>query len=128
MAYIITEQILKDYIEHLIEEEKSIATIKKYTCDIRKLMTYARGKEITKKLMLNFKEDLRVKKEYKLSSINSFLVAVNKLFEYLGWYGLNVKLYRIQNDAFASKTIDISMQEYRNLVMAAWHKGKKGLP
>ena len=127
MSYIITEQILKEYREYLIEEEKSIATINKYICDIRKLMVYADGKEITKRLMLEFKEDLRTGKKYKLSSINSFLIAANRLFDYLGWYGLNVKLYRIQNDAFASKKIDLSMQEYRKLVMAAWHKGKKRL-
>lgn len=127
MSYIITEQILEEYREYLIEEEKSIATINKYVCDIRKLMVYADGKEITKRLMLEFKEDLRTGKNYKLSSINSFLIAANRLFDYLGWYGLNVKLYRIQNDAFASKKIDLSMQEYRKLVMAAWHKGKKRL-
>ncbi len=127
MSYIITEQILKNYREYLIEGEKSIATINKYICDIRKLMDYANGQEITKKLMLEFKESLRVDKNYKLSSINSFLIAANRLFDYLEWYGLNVKLYQIQNDVFASKKIDLSMQEYRKLVMAAWHKGKKRL-
>ncbi len=127
MLHIITEQILENYKEYLTEEEKSIATINKYICDIRKLIDYAAGQEITKKLMLEFKEYLRVDKKYKLSSINSFLIAANRLFDYLGWYGINVKLYRIQNDAFASKKIDLSMQEYRKLVMAAWHKGKKRL-
>lgn len=31
MSYVITEQILEDYKEYLIEEEKSKATIDKYT-------------------------------------------------------------------------------------------------
>lgn len=114
MSYIITEQILENYREYLIEEEKSIATINKYICDIKKLIDYADGQEITKKLMLEFKEYLRVDKKYKLSSINSFLIAANRLFDYLGWYGLNVKLYRIQNDAFASKKLTCQCRNTEN--------------
>ncbi len=127
MLHIITEQILDEYKQYLINEEKSILTVNKYICDIRKLMNYANGQEITKKLMLNFKKDLRVNNQYKLSSINSFIIAANRLFDYLEWYGLNIKIYHIQNEAFASKKIDLSMQEYRKLVTAAMHKGKKRL-
>ncbi len=127
MLHIITEQILDEYRKHLINEEKSMATVNKYICDIKKLMDFAGENEITKKLMFDFKEYLRVKKKYKLSSINSFLIAANGLFKYLEWYGLGVKLYHIQNEAFASKKIDLSMQEYRKLVTAAMRKGKKRL-
>lgn len=127
MKHIITEEILQMYSEHLDMEEKSIATIKKYMCDIKKLMKYAKGQEITKKLMLRYKEYLRVDKKYKLSSINSFLIAANQLFEYLEWYGLHVKTYRIQKEAFASGKVDLSMQEYKKLVAAARQKGKKRL-
>ncbi len=76
-------------------------------------MDYANGQEITKKLMIEFKEYLRVNKKYKLSSINSFLIAANRLFAYLEWYGLGVKLYHIQNEAFASKKTNLSLQEHQ---------------
>ena len=125
MLNIITEEMLKNYREFLVEEEKSISTISKYICDVKKLMVYANGREITRKLIFQFKENLRVKKGYKLTSINTFLIAANRLFEYLGWYGLRVKLYSIQNNAFESKILDLSLQEYRKLVMAAWRKGKR---
>lgn len=36
MSHIITEQILDEYRKYLIDEEKNIATINKYTCDIKK--------------------------------------------------------------------------------------------
>ncbi|MCX4325948.1 MAG: tyrosine-type recombinase/integrase [Lachnospiraceae bacterium] len=127
MGHIITEKILQKYSEYLDMEEKSKATIKKYICDIKKLMAYAGGQEITKKLMLEYKEHLRINKKYKLSSINSFLIAANRLFEYLEWYGLHVKTYRIQKEAFATGKMDLSMQEYKKLVAAARHKGKKRL-
>ncbi len=127
MKRIITEEILQRYSEYLNLEEKSVATIKKYICDIKKLMEYAKGQEITKKLMLGYKEYLRIDKKYKLSSINSFIIAANRLFEYMEWYGLNVKTYRIQKEAFTSGKMDLSMQEYKKLVAIARRKGKKRL-
>lgn len=127
MKRIITEEILQKYSRYLSMEEKSKATIKKYICDIKKLMAYAGGREITKELMLNYKEYLHIDKKYKLSSINSFLIAANRLFEYLEWYGFNVKTYHIQKEVFAQKKMDLSIKEYKKLVTAARRKGKKRL-
>jgi site-specific recombinase XerD len=87
--------MLEKYKEYLKEEEKSRATISKYIRDIKKLLDYAGGREITKRLVLDYKEDLRINKKYKLSSINSFLIAVNRFLEYMGWYGMRVKTYNI---------------------------------
>ncbi len=125
--YFITEQVLRDYKSYLVMEEKSKATISKYICDIKKLANYASGRKITKELVVAYKEDLRTKKNYKLSSINSFLVAANRLFEYLGWYGLHVKTYRIQKEAFTPAGKDLSKAEYKKMVQAALQKGKKRL-
>jgi len=125
MKHIITEKILEKYKKYLREEEKSIATISKYIRDIRKLADYAGKREITKKLVLDYKEDLRINKKYKLSSINSFLIAVNRFLEYMGWYGMRVKTYSIQREVFAPAGRDLSLQEYRKLVYAAKYKGKK---
>lgn len=122
-GYFITEQILKEYKIHLVMEEKSKATISKYICDIKKLAEYASGRSITKELVVAYKEDLRTKKNYKLSSINSFLAAANRLFEYLGWYGLHVKTYRIQKEAFTPAGKDLSKAEYKKMVQAALQNG-----
>lgn len=127
MYKIITEQIVEQYKEYLIGEEKSAATISKYMRDIKKLQEYANGCEITKKLMIEYKEYLRINKEYKLSSINSFLIAANRLFEYMGWYELRVKTYRIQKEVYTPENRDLSKKEYKKLVSAALRKGKKRL-
>ena len=83
MERFVTEEILSGYKEYLFEEEKSELTIKKYMRDLRKLVKYAGNREVTKKLVVGYKDYLRKKKRYKLTSINSFLVAANRLFEYL---------------------------------------------
>ncbi len=46
MKKIITEELLKKYKAYLYEQEKSVATIQKYICDLKKLMDYAGGKEL----------------------------------------------------------------------------------
>ena len=124
MGRFVTEEILSGYQEYLYEEEKSEATIKKYMRDLWKLVLYAGGREVTKKMVVGYKEYLRKKKKYKLTSINSFLVAANRLFEYLGWYDLRVRTYKIQKEAFVPENRDLSREEYKRLVKAALKKGK----
>ena len=48
--YRITEQRIEDYRMHLVREEKEKPTIEKYIRNIRKLMEYASGQELTKDL------------------------------------------------------------------------------
>ena len=127
MIRIITEEMLLQYKEYLYEEEKSESTIKKYIRDLKKLAEYAEGREVTKKLVAGYKKYLKEKKEYKLTSINSFLVAANRLFEYLGWYDLRVRTYRIQKEVFVPESRNLSKTEYKRLVKAALNKGKKRL-
>lgn len=121
----ITEKMLLRYREYLYNEEKATATIKKYICDLKKLLNYVSGRAITKRLMIEYKEDLR--KRYKLTSINSFLVAANRFFEYLGWYDLRVKTYRVQKELFVPEDRDLSKEEYKRLVLSAMRQGKKRL-
>ncbi|MCI8749406.1 MAG: tyrosine-type recombinase/integrase [Lachnospiraceae bacterium] len=126
-GHFITEQILENYAKHLARDEKSRMTIRKYICDIKKLIEYADGRVVTKELVVSYKESLRTSQKYKLSSINSFLVAANRLFEYLGWYGMRVKTYRIQKEVFMPAGKDLSKAEYKRMVQAALKKGNKRL-
>lgn len=127
MKHIITEQLINEFKKYLEYEEKSAATIEKYIRDIKKLMDFAGGREITKNLMIEYKENLRIERNYKLSSINSFLIAANRLFGYLECYGLSTRTYRIQKEAFVSRKRNLSMYEYKKLVMAVRSKGNRRL-
>ena len=120
----ITDELLKDYEIFLYEQEKSKATIQKYMCDLRKLVAFSDGREITKLLVIEYKEHLRNKKKYKTSSINSFLVAANRFFEYMDWYDLRVKTYKVQREAFMPENKEISKEEYQKLVKTALEQGK----
>lgn len=119
-----TDELLKKYEIYLYEQEKSKATTQKYICDLRKLVEFAEGREMTKFLAVEYKEYLRNKKDYKTSSINSFLVAANRFFEYMGWYDLKVKTYKVQRETFIPENRELSKNEYQNLVKKAFEQGK----
>ena len=74
----ITEELLDSYKVYLYEQEKGKATIQKYMCDLRKLVEFAGGRELSKLLLIEYKDYLKNEKDYKTSSINSFLVAANR--------------------------------------------------
>ncbi len=127
MERFITEKHLMYFREHLYEEEKSSATIRKYMCDLNKLVKFIGIQELTKKKMIEFKEMLKQSDRYKLSSINSFLAAANSFMDFQGWHDLKVKTIRIQKTAFTPENRDLTKEEYQRLVQEAKKKGKNRL-
>ncbi|HBI63341.1 MAG TPA: integrase, partial [Lachnospiraceae bacterium] len=124
MGRVIKEKMLERYEAYLKSEEKSKSTIKKYLCDLRKLVDYAGGKEIDKELVLAYKDKLLTQDGYKVSSINSYLAAANSFFEYMGWLDLRVKSYHMQQETFCQENKYLSKEEYYRLVKTAKEMGK----
>lgn len=58
MKKIMTEKMLDNYKYYLYEQEKSKATIQKYICDLRKFMQYVDNSEISKSMVIQYKEYL----------------------------------------------------------------------
>lgn len=120
----ITEKLLEKFKEYLYEEEKSTATINKYICDLGKLVKYANGWELNKKLIVGYKEYLQNKGCYKSGSINSFLAAANCFFQFMDWNDLKVKTIKLQKKIFMPNNKDLSKEEYKKLINAAEKSGK----
>ncbi|MBR1743436.1 MAG: tyrosine-type recombinase/integrase [Lachnospiraceae bacterium] len=124
MVRMMTDELLGNYESYLREQEKSRATIRKYMCDLDKLVQFSGGRELTKVLVIEYKEYLRSEKNYRTSSINSFLVAANRFFEYMEWYDLKVKSFKVQKEAFMPENKELTKEEYKKLVEAAKENGK----
>jgi site-specific recombinase XerD len=120
----ITKKLLEQYKVSLYEQEKSKATIKKYLCDLRKLVEFTKNRELNKIMVIEYKKYLRDEKHYKTSSINSFLVAANRFFEYMGWHELRMKTYKVQKEMFLPEHKELSKAEYMKLIYAAKETGK----
>lgn len=115
----ITAEILERYREYMYGEEKAKQTIEKYMRDLQKLMEYVGDRNITKELMISYKEYLLNEKQYKVTSINSFLVAANRFFEYMEWYEIRVKTLKVQTEIFCLEERELSKGEYKKLVETA---------
>ncbi len=127
MKKIITEQTIETFREELVNDEKGIATIQKYLRDLKKLENFLKGAEVTKEKMLAYKKMLWDCGEYKISSINSFLVAANRFFKYMGWYENVVTIYQVQKEIFRSDEKVLTEEEYRKLIEIAEKEGKRNL-
>ena len=102
----ITDTMLEEYKKYLYEQEKSEATIQKYMCDLKKLVQFVGNKELTKLLAIQYKDYLKENYNYKTSSINSYLVAANRFFEFMGWYEFRVKTFKLQKETLYKKATD----------------------
>ena len=121
----ITEKLIKNFKEYLLNEEKSVATLEKYIRDITAFMIWCRNKDMTKGLVLEYKQKLTEK--YAPASVNSILSSLNSFFSYNEWYELKVKALKIQKQIFTNQEKELTKVEYERLLMTAKQRKNKRL-
>lgn len=124
-AKTVREKDIKRFETALYEEEMSKNTIEKYIRDVRKFQTFAYGKAITKKLTMAYKESLL--ENFKVHSVNSFLVSLNRFLEFMECYKEKVKAEKIQESIYAAEEKDLRREEYERLVKTAFKNGNERL-
>ena len=117
----ITTETLEQFKQYLIEEEKSAATVEKYLRDTIAFMVYLTEREVTKELVIEYKQKL-MDAGYAVRSINSMLASINGLFSFLGWYDCRVKTIKLQRQIFCSEDKELTKAEYVRLINAAQQK------
>ena len=115
---VITANIIDQYLNNLIKEEKSNATIEKYIRDVKRFAEFADGQRITKELVMAFKQELQ-DTELAVRSINSILASVGSLLSFLGLESCKVKSIRLQKKAYCDADQELTRKEYVRLVKAA---------
>ena len=126
MELYIQKEDIQDFQEFLYEREYSTATISKYLTDVHTFLKFAKGKDVIEKsLLLRYKEWLM--QNYAVSSVNSMLVSLNQLLEYLGGGFLKLKRVKVQKQNFADEDKEMSKEEYIRLKRAAAENGKAQL-
>ena len=125
MIKTITQDLIENFENYLINEEKTSATLEKYIRDIKAFFEWISGTEIDKQKVLNYKEYLIGK--FAPTSVNSVLSSLNSFFEFNNWYELKVKMLKIQKQIFAQKDKELSKAEYERLLDAAKAKSNERL-
>lgn len=118
-------ELIEKFKNFLENEEKAQATIEKYIRDIKNFQAWLDGKEVTKQLVLKYKN--YIIEQYAPSSANSMLSSINAFFIYMEWYECKVKTFKIQKQIFANKDKELSKKEYERLLNAAKSKNNQKL-
>lgn len=122
----LTSKVIKNFEIFLREEEKSDNTIEKYMRDVRAFSAYANGENITKEIVITYKNKL-INDSYAVRSVNSMLASLNSLFVFLGWMDCKVKSIKLQRQIFCSEEKELTKAEYLRLVNTARQKGNERL-
>lgn len=113
-----TEKTLDEFRQYLNREERAAATVSKYLRDVKTFFSYYPGKTIfVKDDILEYKKILS--QEYKSTSANSMLAALNQFFSFCDRKDLQVKQFKIQRTPFRKENRELTVEEYRKLVKAA---------
>ena len=121
-----TEIQLEKFKQFLIDEERAAATIEKYRRDVQAFFTWLPEKtEVSKEMVLEYKRKLAA--QYKSTSANSMLVALNRFFGFCGRRDLQVRLLKVQRVSFRERSREMSVEEYKRLVRAAREKKDESL-
>lgn len=121
----ITNENLSSYRIHLVNEEKSAATLEKYLRDVTEFSVWLSGKTIEKTVVLEYKAKLV--EQYAPASVNAALSSLNSFFNFMEWYDLRVKNLKIQKQIFASTDKELTKAEYGRLLQAAKQKKNERL-
>ena len=113
---------LNAFRAYLIAEEKSKATTEKYVRDVNAFMAFARERELSKQLILDYKQHL-LQQEYRPASINSMLASVNAWLRYIGKEHMKVRQLKIQRALYCAMEQELTRQEYFALVQTADRAG-----
>lgn len=117
----IGEKTVEGFRLRLIEEEKSAATVAKYTADVRAFIAFLKGEEVTKIKVTEYKSMLV--ERYAPASVNAAIASLNSFFEFLGMQSMKVKSLKIQRRIFTDREKELTKEEYGKLLCAAERKG-----
>ena len=122
MEHKMTKEQIQAYARNLRMEERSAATVKKYSLALNRLYDYLpEGKILTKEILLAWKELL--KSENAASTVNVILAAVNGFCVFQGWDGLHVRQVKTQRMIYRDSAREMTKQDYMNLLQAARTSG-----
>lgn len=109
---------LPAFVTYLQREERSACTVEKYRRDVARFLTYAKGQDLTKSLVVAYKAHLQ-ERGYAPRSVNSMLAAVNSYLAFLGREDCRVKSLRLQQSAYLPTEKELTRRELQRLLEAA---------
>ncbi len=114
---ILSDKLLKMYIQYLHEQEKSQSTINSYKRELFSLQMYIDQYPLTKEKLIAYKAILT--NQYTPSTCNVAIAAINSFLRFVGREDLAIKPLRVQKQIFENQDKELSKKDYNKLVRAA---------
>ena len=115
---------LPDFIIDLSEDEKSSNTLKKYERNIEMFFEWLPDHaEIEKTIVIDFKRHLLDDLKFKTSTINNYIISINKFLYYCGIDDCKVKQLKKQRAASNSEVVSLS--DFKRLLFWARRMGQE---
>lgn len=114
----ISGNMMEQFRQYLIREEKSAATVEKYLRDVRAFSIYIGACSVEKERVIAYKTWLQ-EREYAVRSINSMIASLNSFFSFMGWTDCRVKALRQQKQIYCPEEKDLTKAEYLRLLEAS---------
>ena len=112
---------ISQYGVYLRQQERSAATIEKYTRALERFYAWLpEEKTVDKLLLVAYKEVLE--KNYAPAGANVEIAAINGFCRHMQWLDCTIRPLRIQRQVFAAPERELSKKEYLTLVNAAEQK------
>ncbi len=112
------ESILAPFRAHLIAQERSAHTLRKYLRDTARFLSFAQGRPVTRELVIAYKAAL-LDRGFAVRSINSMLASVNSYLDFLGLPQYKARSLRQQRSVYCPEDRELTRQEYLRLLSAA---------
>lgn len=111
------ETLLETFKNYLVDRETSVATLKKYLSDVKKFFTFCLGGEITKEVLLDYKQWLV--EQYAVNSVNSMIASLNQFLNCVCLPHLRIKSVKCQKQMFLKNEKSLNRKEYHKLLNTA---------
>lgn len=98
---------LNNWLEQLESDEKALNTLKKYRNNVSAFIEFCKDRELSKRTVRDFKEKLVVVDKYLSSTMNNYIISINKFLKYIGKEELVVQIIKVQKK--------YSLEEYMTL-------------
>ncbi len=94
MCHVVTETSIGEFAQKLVDEEKSKATVEKYSASLKKLMVWLDGRELSHELLAEYRDFLVT--DHAATSVNGSISAINKYLDVAGLSG-----YKLVTDSLS---------------------------
>lgn len=115
----------KSFMEFMKKDEKSEATIQKYTREVEELFRFLGGRKLDKERLLEYRS--HISSRFNAQTVNGKLSSINFYLYYAGCSQIRVKLLRIQKKAYIDEQRELTEKEYMRLLQAARSRGQMQL-